>query len=243
MNWAAYQDINTALSKGAIPKGKVFDSEHSTPDVYGRAIQHYIALQEALAVPEPQQSGDYQTDAVQTWRGLITLLALRNYLDLPLYWTKVDLSDEMRDTNLFFMALEHPSNRADRILFPDQEHWQWDGKVFYVLQWIPEGQNPEDILLYSPYTLVYPVAGWRKKYQKIAQGGGMENRVFARFFDPGETARKGNTPPHFRRLTDSYGNPGEDVEEYSDRDDDDSPSRDNSQSSAPPQVRTLVSRT
>ena len=141
MNWIGYQDIANALSKGAVPRGKIYDSEHSTPDVYGRAIQQYISLWEA------QQCKDYDGDTVRTWRGFLTLLALREHLELPLFWTKVDLTGDMQEQNLFYTALEHPVERADRLLYPGVPEWRWDGKVFYVLQWASQYEAPVDILL------------------------------------------------------------------------------------------------
>ena len=174
MNWDPYSNISNALNKGAIHEGNIYENNHATPDVYGKPIQFFINLQESAG------RLDFGTEAVRTWRGLVTLLALRGFLQLPLYWTRVSMADEiLYNPNLFYSALSNPPHNMDQLLFPDSPDWQWDGRTFYVLQWVPEKQNPVDLLLYSPITLVYPVADWRRKLERIAR----ENSIIARFFD------------------------------------------------------------
>ena len=188
MEWASYLDIDAALGAGIIPDDNANPEKqpgnpppaedsvdgHSMPDVYGKAVQQYISLRKAA------DRQNFNADSVRTWRGLLTLLALQEYLHLPLDWERVDMREEMSAApNLFFSALKHPPARKNMSLFPQNADWQWNGAEFYVLRWTQPGKNPMDLLLYSPISLVYPVADWRKIFTYIAR----EDRRVARFFD------------------------------------------------------------
>lgn len=140
---AALEDISEENTRGI----------NSIPDVYGKAIHFYMALRDA------ESSGK---DEVRLWRGLVTLLALQNYLDLPLAWNRVELPEQKDE---FCKALSFPLENIT--VFSDQ-HKQWDGKRFYALTWTKPSGAPVDLLIYSPATLVYPTADWRAEFAQIS---------------------------------------------------------------------------
>lgn len=151
--WNEYSDIMQAM--GAIPNGSVQNADHAIPDVYGKALHLYFALLKPNRTSHEQE--------IYLWRGLLALLALQDYLDLPLAWERVSLPQMLpnQTENLFDAALRHPPREARRVLSTDPRE-QWNGKDFYVLSWIDENDTPIDLLIYSPITLVCPVANWRK---------------------------------------------------------------------------------
>lgn len=153
--WKEYQNMGQAIDD--IPSGERPEEPYSIPDVYGKAIQLCLSLHEAY------ENQRYDGDAVQTWRGLVTLLALQNYLELPLAWEKVSMPD---GKNPFSDALRRPPKGFS--VFSDPAR-AWDGTTFYVLKWAPEDGEERDLLLYSPATLVYPVADWREAFGKIPE--------------------------------------------------------------------------
>lgn len=139
---------------GTFPGGTAQGDECSIPDVYGRAIQFRLALKDS-------HEQKISTNEVNVWRGLITLLALQNYYDFPIEWEKVALSE---GKDVFSKSLKLiPSNFS---IF-SQKNQQWNGTDFYVLKWNTGDGTADDICLYSPATLLYPVADWREKFPKF----------------------------------------------------------------------------
>ena len=143
-----------------IPGSAREDRGYSTPDVYGRAVQLYLALEQAA------QDQEFHNEAVVMWRALLAMLALRNMLDLPLVWDYVQISS---GDDLLGKSLIYPPKDADQLLYPNMAQYQWDGQTFYTLSWAPTGQDPVELAIYSPMTLIYPVADWRKVFSKIPQ--------------------------------------------------------------------------
>lgn len=141
--WKSVQNISDVLEKAPVNAGK--GDECSIPDVYGKAIQFHLALKQ-------DYNGQENERAVNTWRGLITLLALQKYYDLPLVWESVPMPP---DKNMFCDSLKFVPEHFSIFTAPVQ---QWDGKTFHVLTWKKSGSVSEDLFLYSPATLVYPVA-------------------------------------------------------------------------------------
>lgn len=141
--WKSVQNISDVLEKAPVNAGK--GDECSIPDVYGKAIQFHLALKQ-------DYNGQENERVVNTWRGLITLLALQKYYDLPLVWESVPMPP---DKNLFCDSLKFVPEHFSIFTAPVQ---QWDGKTFHVLTWKKSGSVSEDLFLYSPATLVYPVA-------------------------------------------------------------------------------------
>lgn len=156
MRWTEYVSITEAAED--IPDGQKQNIVDAIPDVYGKALQLYFALRGAI------EKQVYNTDEVLMWRGLLTLLALQEHLNLPLSWEKVIIPES--STNQFNSALRRPPSNPQHMLFQEEDQ-QWNGTDFYVLKWKKENGAEVDLLLYSPITLVYPVADWRKVFASL----------------------------------------------------------------------------
>lgn len=131
------------------PAGSASGDPESTPDVYGKVIRFYSALKDA-------DNNNSMSKEVILWRGLVTLLAMQKYLGMPLAWRpSQDLSGS---GNIFAKALLFPP----KINRSSNTKNKWNGTDFYVLRWEPYNypEEAEDVLLYSPATLVYPTADW-----------------------------------------------------------------------------------
>ena len=157
MGWDVYNDMQSACDQ--IRGSRQKDPGYSTPDVYGRAVQFFLALEQAAKVK------DFATEEVNLWRGFLTMLALRNLLDLPLVWKhrKITSGDALGN------ALSFPPKENDQLLYPGNPAYQWDGQNFFVLAWEPKGHQPKELAIYSPMTLVYPVADWRNVFKEIPE--------------------------------------------------------------------------
>lgn len=162
IKWQGYGDMKKAVE--LLPKGSSQYADYAIPDVYGKALQLYFSLYDS------HSRLTYHMEAVQLWRGLITMLALQDFLNLPLSWEKVYMPDVPAGAggNLFGQALRRPPNNAERMLFDEPGRW-WNGRDFYVLKWTPPAQNEIDLMLYSPCTLVYPTADWRSNFSGLRE--------------------------------------------------------------------------
>lgn len=168
--WKKYGNPLDAV--GDMPIEGIPEDKHSIPDVYGKAIQLYFALKESY------DHSEQPMEEVLLWRGLLALLALKDYLDFPLNWEKVSLQ---KDRSAFSSALQYvPQNFA---VFPQNSQAAWNGSDFCVLTWGKEHEKKEDLLLYSPATLVYPVAAWRNIFSRLP-GIRWFDREARRFADP-----------------------------------------------------------
>lgn len=156
MQWKPYGSIISVVND--IPDGPIHDVADAIPDVYGKALQLYFDLTDA------DQKRTYHTDSVLMWRGLITLFALQGHLNLPLFWEEVPMPTSSE--NPFDIALSRPPSNPKHMLF-DQSSMQWDGSKFYVLSWKEKSSKADDLLLYSPTTLVYPTANWCKIFADL----------------------------------------------------------------------------
>lgn len=151
MLWEEYPNITQAMRD--IPNGRIQDADHAIPDVYGKALHLYFALYSTNEKCHEKE--------INLWRGLLTLFALQDYLKLPLSWQQISLPEQepKTESNLLDVALRHPPESTRRILSTDLGQ-KWNGTDFYVLKWMDESEKEFDLLLYSPITLVYPVADW-----------------------------------------------------------------------------------
>ena len=156
MHWTQYQNISQVTAK--LPNGSSNDVWYAIPDIYSNALQLHFLLEEAASMQK------YNSDAVRLWRGLLTLIALKDYLELPLSWERVVLPGN--SSNLLNNALVHPPAEAKNALF-SQNNQLWDGKTFFVLKWHFQNKKQIDLLLYSPVTLIFPVADWRNVYTQL----------------------------------------------------------------------------
>ena len=177
MEWRPHATMQDAMK--AIPDGASQDAGFSTPDIYGRASQFYLALRKMQGAKDEEIS---KSEDVRLWRGLLTLLALRHHHNLPLRWeaVKLTLGDKVSD------ALREPAFEKDDLLFDpedsEEKEYIWDGKNFYVLTWELESGGTHDLAVYSPLTLLYPVADWKDILKEISA-----HHVFlGRFYDAGE---------------------------------------------------------
>lgn len=156
MHWKSHQNISQVTAE--LPDGSFNDVWYAIPDIYSHALQLHFLLEEAVSKQK------YNSDAVRLWRGLLTLIALKDYLELPLSWERVVLQGNSR--NLLNNALVHPPAEAKNALF-SAKNQLWDGKTFFVLKWNFQNEKPIDLLLYSPVTLIFPVADWRNVYTRL----------------------------------------------------------------------------
>lgn len=152
--WNNVPNIGGVL-EGA-PVNAVKEDECSIPDVYGKAIQFHLALKQ-------DYNGQENEREVNTWRGLITLLALQKYYDLPLVWESVPMPPE---ENPFCDSLKFVPEHFSIFTAPAQ---QWDGMTFHVLTWKKSESASVDPFLYSPATLVYPVADWLSVFSQFPE--------------------------------------------------------------------------
>ncbi len=155
MIWKKYPRMKDVIAEIPSNNGIQY-SDYAIPDVYGKMLQLYFALYDS------NEQRRYRTSEVNLWRGLITIIALQQHLRLPLSWEKVIVpkSSLGEARNILDIALQRPPQEPERMLFPQQEA-QWNGDEFYVLKWTDKNEQEIDLLLYSPFTLVYPVADWR----------------------------------------------------------------------------------
>lgn len=144
MAFKEYHNLKVLL-KDMPDRGAVEGDRHSIPDIYGRAIQFYIAMEKAYDEEE-------RIEEVRLWRGLISLIALKNYRQYPIAWEHVRLAD---NGSIFKKSLQY----VPHISIFHSSNMEWDGTNFYVLKWVQNpGETGKDIFLYSPSTLIYPVA-------------------------------------------------------------------------------------
>lgn len=156
MMWEEYNNITQAMRD--IPNGSIKYADHAIPDLYGKALHLYFALNSS-------NEKNYEKE-INMWRGLLTLFALQDHLKLPLSWEQVSLPEQEpgMGNNLLDAALQHPPEATKRILSTDLGK-KWSGDYFYVLKWTNGVKS--DLLLYSPVTLVCPVANWPMTFARL----------------------------------------------------------------------------
>ena len=142
------------------------------PDVFGRAIKYQVALKEAC-----RKDGNLSLEILQ-WRGIITLLALKDYLDLEISIEKVDLPNSSQRELAFATALLLSPQTT---LFDNSDGSDWNWKQFYVIKMRDERNRYVDIALFSPTVIVYPVAKIEKKMPESSQVSWF---VKKKFIDP-----------------------------------------------------------
>lgn len=148
--WKKYTEIGEIINELERIEGMYEPEEkYSIPDVYAKPIQFYLALKDAY------DNQNYTRKEVFTWRGLIAMLALKDYLSLPLEWEYVKVK---ANKNIFNKALQHVPYGGMAV----SNEAKWNGKDFYVLKWKPEYGESKDLFIYSPYTLIYPIADLEK---------------------------------------------------------------------------------
>ena len=99
----------------------------SNPDVYGRVFGYQLSLKNSLTDKENNWT------EVLRWRGIITLLALKDYLSLDLAIEKI----EIPRTGLMEIAFSHAlalTPQAVMITDDKNEDWDWNWRQFYVIK-------------------------------------------------------------------------------------------------------------
>lgn len=152
--WHRFENLQEVLDK-MDRKETGEEDKHSIPDVYGRAIQLRISL-ETLKRKSDLEEKYFLTREILGWRGILTMLALQKFLHLKISLEKMIFK---KNEIAFDKALKY-APAAD---IPNlQEGWK-DG-VFYIIKIKGDKEVEEtDIALFSPMTVVYPVADLEKK--------------------------------------------------------------------------------
>lgn len=163
--WDDKKKPNIDAVIGAVQSADGREHPELMPDIYGRAIRFQSALKEA------QNNSGNLSKAVLQWRGILTLLALKDYLELDIVIEKVDLESGIPRDNFFATALHlFPRDSLFKLIQP-MEEWEWKWAPFYVIKIKSEGRERSryeeegyiDIALFSPTTLVFPVTEIEKK--------------------------------------------------------------------------------
>lgn len=134
----------------------------SNPDVYGRVFGYQSGLKDAL------DNGDRGREEVLKWRGVITLLALKDYFDLDLVIEKVEIPKTGMMKIAFSYAL---ALTPQTVMFKDDRNkeWDWNWEQFYVIKLRYQSNDYVDIALFSPMTIIYPVVDLERKMPVIPQ--------------------------------------------------------------------------
>ena len=135
------------------------EDKHSIPDVYGRAIQCKITFESAKRRSE--ETGSYfYTREILEWRGIITVIALQNYLNLKL---KIDIVTYSDTGKGFDEALKHPPKPE---IFPNCSLWE-SGEFHILALQGDKDVDAIDIALFSQLTVFEAVADLGRKMPKV----------------------------------------------------------------------------
>lgn len=126
------------------------EDKHSIPDVYGRAFQLKISFD--FIMKESAKQGNYLiTKEILAWRGILTMLALQDFLNFRI---KIDIVNYKEEGEAFDEALKYPPNSN---IFKNE--LSWENRVFYIITLKGDkGDLCSDIAMFSPMTVVYPLA-------------------------------------------------------------------------------------
>lgn len=154
--WRKFDNLGQVLN--IMEKGdRECEDKHSIPDVYGRAIQQKITFE---TLRNKSQQRYILTRDILIWRGILTAIALQDFLDLKM---RVDYFRYTAAGNPFDEALMHPIT-----LNMFSQRVGWDEGAFYILSLIGDNDaEGEDMALFSPMTLFYPVADLEMKMPVI----------------------------------------------------------------------------
>lgn len=125
------------------------EDKHSIPDVYGRAIQLKITLASAKDKYERKKVLFLSKEIIE-WRGILTVLALQHFLGIGI---KIKEIKYMNENTAFDKAIKYAPSAN---MFGGQS--EWEQRIFYMVKIKGDEGNWEDIALFSPMTIVYPVA-------------------------------------------------------------------------------------
>lgn len=168
--WHKFNSLQDVLD--IMPKNETeVEDKHSIPDVYGRAIQLQISFDYLMKKHAINQKY-YLTKEILRWRGILTFLALQRLYHFDISFDTIDYGENIRkldgksDRNLgevFDKALSYPPGASMFLGFHG-----WDQGLFHIICIKGEKQATKvDMALFSPLTLIYPVADLEKKISVV----------------------------------------------------------------------------
>lgn len=153
------------------------EDKHSIPDVYGRAIQYKITFESARRKNAGVRTGFYPREILE-WRGIITAIALKDFLDLKM---KIDIVQYGDIQQAFDKALKYPPAPE---LFKEKDYWK-EGE-FHILTLQGDNEaSATDIAMFSQLTVFCPTADLRIKMPKVKKLTWFDYKE-KRFLDPAQ---------------------------------------------------------
>lgn len=168
--WHKFNSLQEVLDD--MPKDEDgIDDKHSIPDVYGRAIQLQISF-EYLMKMHALNNKYMPTREILNWRGILTMLALQKFHHFDISFETIDYKKNIAMFtgqsgrslgDVFDKALSYPPKKS---MFPDAHEWE-DG-IFHMICIKGTGEvDKVDMAVFSPLTLIYPVADLEKIISKV----------------------------------------------------------------------------
>lgn len=140
----------------------------SIPDVYGRVVELGILLNNSL-----NRGEKYLPEKLLQWRGILTILALQDFLKLDIEIETIPLTNFANGLYAFNKAIMlTPKNGVI-----DEAGWNWD--AYHIIK-LRENSSKEyiDIAIFSPSTLIYPVADLNEIMPDLEEITWFDNKKF-----------------------------------------------------------------
>ena len=133
----------------AVPKISDKEIRYAIPDVYGRAIRLGIIL------TETQEKEEYELpEDILEWRGILTLLALKDFLGLDIQIESIPLISLPESEKSFRKAITLTPKKG----VIEHMDWEWNWNTYHIIKIKGRKGDYQDIALFSPSTLIYPIA-------------------------------------------------------------------------------------
>lgn len=132
------------------------DTRYSIPDVYGRAIRLGIILMETQGKSENELP-----EEIWEWRGILTLLALKDFLELDIQIESIPLTSLPESEKSFRKAITLTPKKG--VI----KHRNWDWNTYHIIKIKGKTGHYQDIALFSPSTLIYPIADLNEVMPKL----------------------------------------------------------------------------
>ncbi len=157
-DWHDFKDLDSVLN--IMEKNENGEEDkHSIPDVYGRAIQYKITFESARRKNAEMGTGFIPREILE-WRGIITAIALKDFLDLKM---KIDIVQYGDTGQAFDEALKYPPRPE---LFTGKDYWK-KGEFHILTLQGDNGASAANIAMFSQLTVFCPVADLRRKMPEI----------------------------------------------------------------------------